>query len=163
MSGKANFVFIFLFVVAVSFESFSQYKLFLIKKNAVVARFEEGEFIRFQWKNSKHFSSGVITGIHRDFFKVGNDDTIYVHQIRKIDLRNHSSTNFHTAASGVLLMAAGAGLFILDLVQLNPNHDVHPGIVTVSCAFVGVGLIAQFVNNNFFKVGRRKKIAILKT
>jgi len=137
-----------------------QTKIILVVRNNIIARYQEGEDIRFQRKGNDYFSYGTITGIHQEYFKIGEADTVYLRQIRRIDLHNKSNTNFNLSGAGQKLIAAGVILYLADGIA----HDfssVSPGIITVSVAFVGVGMFTQFFNNNFYKIGRRKKVAIV--
>ncbi len=138
----------------------AQPKLVLLKGNKVIARFEEGDHIRFERKDLT-IRTGIITGIHSDFIKLGEEDTTYVSQIRRIDLRGVSNMAFHTASSGKKLIIAGLVLVLIDLFNNNPSHELDSGIMTVASIFVGSGVLLQFVNNNYFKIGRKKKVGVV--
>lgn len=140
---------------------FAQRQLVLLKKDLVISRFEEGDRIRFRRKDRDHFTSGIITGIHLDFIKLGEEDTTYLHQIKSIDMRRHSNNSFHTASGGRKLIAAGILLIVLDAVNPNQSNEITPAMLTVSSVFVAAGVFMQFVNNNYFRVGQKRKLTMM--
>ncbi len=148
---------LFLFLICGSVGA--QPRLVLLKKNNVIARFAEGDRIHFQRKDLS-FRSGIITGIHPDFIKLGEDDTTFVRQIKQIDLRGVSNTSFHTASSGRKLIWAGVIFLLIDLFN-GDSAQLDSGVATVSAVFIGSGIFLQFVNNNYFKIGPKKKVAVL--
>lgn len=142
----------------------AQNKLVLLKKDRVVYRFEEGEYIRFKRKDEEGFRRGVITGIHPNFFRI-ETDTTYTYDIAKIDLRGKNYTGFKIAPIGRGIIFAGVGLFLIDIfnttVILDDSYTVDNSVTPVALAFIGTGALMQLVNNNYFKVGRRKKVATM--
>ncbi|NOT75931.1 MAG: hypothetical protein HOP08_13475 [Cyclobacteriaceae bacterium] len=150
-----------LIILTIALNGTAQQKaLVLIKKNSVIARFTEGEKIRFQFKGDKEFASATITGIHKDFIKVNNEDTIYVSEIGVIDMRHHSNNSFHTASSGRKLIAAGVILLFTDMLNSSDSNTISSGVWITSGILAGGGTVMQFFNNNYFKVGRKKKVTI---
>src|SRR5262245_41494428 len=102
-------------------EVHSQPRLVLTKRSKLMASFYEGDRIRFQRKGEDDFTNGVITGIHRDFIKLGEYDTIYWYEIKKVDVRDRPNMGFVTAGKGRVLIAAGVILLLADV--LNPNQS----------------------------------------
>ncbi len=150
----------FILIITCARAVYAQRKLILIKRNFIVSRFSEGERIRLKLRGDDTFTSAIITGIHSDFIKFGEADTVYLEQIVKIDLRYHSNNNFKIASSGKKLIVTGIVLLIADFLALNPSNTIHSGILIISSAFVSTGILLQFINNNYFKVNRKRKVTI---
>ena len=148
----------------ISLTGYSQHRLVLLKKDNVIVSFHEGDRIRFKRKDRDHFNSGFIGGIYPDYFRIG-EDTTYVHQIQKIDLTGLPNSGFKVSNIGFALIIAGSALFIGDLINTTVVQDgeytVHNGVLVSSCLMVGAGVLMQFVNNNYFELGRKKKAVIL--
>ncbi len=142
----------------------AQPQLVLLKKDRVITRFEEGEYIRFQRKDDGGFIRALIVGIHSGYFIVSTD-TIYTYNIARIDLRKKVTTNIKGASIGKGLITAGVALALIDLFNTVVIRDEPFGIdnrvAGVSVGLIGVGGLMQLVNNNFFKIGRHKKVATL--
>ncbi len=137
-----------------SFEVVAQKQLVLIKKNKVVARISEGDFIRFRRKGEDHFTKGFIEGIKQDFFRIG-EDTTYLYDVAAVDLRGHSNSAFKLKDAGVKLIAVGSLLVLADLFN---SHKVDHGVVIVSSALIGSGIILQFFNNDIYKMNHKRRI-----
>lgn len=142
----------------------AQPQLALIKKNHVVSRFGEGEYIRFQKKGSDEFIRALITGIHPGFFMLGGD-TIYHYEVAKIDVSRKTVTNFKVSSIGKALIVAGISLMAIDafntLVIRENDYKLDAGVGVASAALIGTGCMLQIVNNNYFVVGRKRKLASL--
>lgn len=141
----------------------AQNKLVLLKKDRVVYRFEEENIFGSSAKMKMVFG-GVITGIHPNFFRI-ETDTTYTYDIAKIDLRGKNYTGFKIAPIGRGIIFAGVGLFLIDVfnttVILDDSYAIDNSVTPVALAFIGTGALMQVVNNNFFKIGRRKKVATM--
>ena len=143
-----------LFSVIFSIDVLSQKQLVLVKQNKVIVRISEGEYIRFKRKNEDHFTKGIIEGIQQEFFRIG-EDTTYLYNVAAIDMKGRHTSGFKIRESGITLMVAGAVLLIIDAI----NEDkVDSGVVIVSGSFIAAGIIMQFVNDDIYKIGRKKKI-----
>ncbi len=144
--------------------AWAQPKLLLLKNNSRFASFEEGERIRFQKKGEPGFSKGFITGIHSNFFRIG-EDTTYTYEIAQVDLRGKKTTGFKTAALGNTLIIAGVTVFLIDIFNTTVINDdtytLDGGTLTVSLVLVGTGTVLRVFSNNYFKPGRKKKIATI--
>ena len=135
----------------------SQKQLVLVKKNKVIVRISEGESIRFKRKGQDHFTKGIIEGIQQESFRIG-EDTTYLYDVDAIDLRGRPNGNFKVRQAGVMLILAGAALVLIDAVN---SGNVSSGAVGVSGAFITTGVFMLFVNNDIYKVGRKKKIIVM--
>ena len=144
--------------------AWAQPKLLLLKSDSRYASFEEGELIRFQKKGEQGFRRGYITGIHTNFFRIG-EDTTYTYEIAQVDLRGKKTTGFKTAALGNTLVIAGASVFLIDIfnttVVNDDTYQLDGGTLAVSLALVGSGALLRIFNNNYFKPGRKKKITTI--
>lgn len=142
----------------------AQPQLALLKKDHVVNRFKEGEYIRFQRKGSNEFIRAVITGIHPGYFMLG-EDTIYHYQVDRVDVKNKSIQGFKVASIGKALILAGVSLAAIDvfntLVIRDTSYEMEKGVATASVGMVIAGGLLQIFNNNYFKIGRKRKLASL--
>lgn len=143
---------------------YAQPKLVLLKNNTIITRFEEGENIRFKRRADKDFSKSIIQGIHSGFLILG-EDTINFYDIEKIDIRKKPLTTFKTSVMGKTLIVAGASLFIVDyfnqrVIQGNDFRS-NDAVVRGGLILIGVGGILQFLNNNYFRIHGRRKIAAI--
>jgi hypothetical protein len=140
----------------------AQRQLTLIQQNKIVTRFSEGDHIRFQRKDRDYFSSGKITGISQEYFKMGDEDTTYLYQIKRIDLRGLPNSGFKTAEIGPKLMMAGALLILVEVLNKSNGSGTDTSLIVVSTALVGSGIIMLFVNNRYFKIGGKKRVIVMK-
>lgn len=140
-----------------SISALSQKQLVLVKKNKVIVRINEGESIRFKRKDQDHFTKGIIEGIQQESFRIG-EDTTYLYDVAAIDLRGRPNGNFKVRQAGIMLILAGTALVLIDAVN---SGNVSSGIVGVSGAFITTGVFMLFVNNDIYKVGRKKKIIVM--
>jgi len=137
--------------------AYSQRQLVLIKKSKTVLRLNEGEYIRFKRKDRDHYNKGVIQGIHRDYFTIG-EDTTYYYNVAVVDVSGRAVSGFKVRQSGMVLIAAGAVLLIANA---SNSDKIDKEVAIVSGAFVVTGLFMQFVNDDLFKIGRKKKITTM--
>jgi hypothetical protein len=154
----------FTVVIALPLLSSAQYRLVLLKGDNTIISFKEGDYIRFKRKDRDHFTRGFIAGIHQDYFRIG-EDTTYVHQLQKVDLTGLPNSGFRTASIGKGFIAAGLMIFLGDLVNTtlvrDEKYTVHNGVIISSALLVGSGVLMQFVNNDYFVLGRKKKAVIV--
>jgi hypothetical protein len=150
--------------VVLPFVASAQYRLVLLKGDNTIISFREGDYIRLKRKDRDHFTRGFIAGIHQDYFRIG-EDTTYAHQLQKVDLTGLPNSGFRTASIGKGFIAAGLMIFLADLVNTtlvrDEEYTVHSGVMISSALLVGSGVAMQFVNNNYFVLGRRKKAVIV--
>ncbi len=163
--GSKNVILIIIFLLAGLFTPCkAQPKLQLLKGDKRIIYFKEGDYIRFKRNDRDHFTVGYIAGLTADYFRI-KDDTTYIYQLEKIDLSGGENTGFKTQSIGIYLMTAGLLLFFGDMINetvVNDNsYTVNAGVTTASAVLVGAGLLMQFVNNDNFVIGRRKKVVVL--
>ncbi|GAB1445196.1 hypothetical protein MASR2M41_08650 [Flammeovirgaceae bacterium] len=142
----------------------AQSQLALFKNDQVITRYKEGEYIRFQKKDSNAFTRAIITGIYPGYFMLGKD-TIHHYEVAKIDVRSKSVSSFNTASAGKALIVAGASLIAIDafntLVVQDRPYKIERGVRTASFTLIGVGGLMQVFNNKYFKIGPKRKVATL--
>ena len=143
-----------IWILTFSVSGYSQKQLVLIKQNKVIVRINEGEFLRFKRKDQDHFTKGFIGGIHQDYFRIG-EDTTYLFNVAAIDMRGRPNSGFKTRQSGVMLILAGTALVLIDALN---SDNVGPGVAIVSGGLITTGIFMQFVNNDIFKIGHKKRI-----
>jgi hypothetical protein len=142
-------------------QAFGQRQLVLIKGNTVITRFSEGDHIRFRRNDTDYIFNGIITGISQEYFKLGDEDTTYLNQIKSIDLRGLPNSGFKTADMGGKFIAAGAVLLLIDALNTANGNKISTGVVLVSSSFIVVGSAMLIFNNNYFKPGRKKRVIIM--
>ena len=148
-------ILIFFFVALLLYSTGNaQKQLALVKQNKIIVRITEGEFIRFKRKDRDHFTRGFIGGIHQDYFRIG-EDTTYLYEVAAIDLRNRPNSGFKVRQTGIMLIVTGVAVVLIDAFN---SHSVDSGVATVSGSLIATGIFMQFVNNDIFKIGRKKRI-----
>ncbi|MBX2968164.1 MAG: hypothetical protein KF803_02235 [Cyclobacteriaceae bacterium] len=152
------------FFLASVFTGVAQPRLVILKGDKVITWFQEGDYIRFKRKDREHFTVGFIAGLTKDYFRIGQDTT-FIYRLEKIDLSDRDNSGFRTRAIGATFIVAGGVLFLGDLfnetVINDANYTANAGVIGVSAALVGSGLLMQLVNNDYFVLGRRKKVVVL--
>lgn len=144
-------------ILLIASSGYAQRQLVLVKKNKVLAKINEGDYIRFKRKDRDHYTKGFIGGIHKDFFRIG-EDTTYLYNIEAVDARGMATSGFKIRQSGVILIVAGSMLLLIDAIN---SDDVSPGILAASGAFIASGIVMQFVNDDIFKTSHKKKVIIM--
>lgn len=159
-----GFLTVFVFFASLLIRVNAQPQLALMKKDRVITRFEEGEQIRFKKKSDDGYSIALIQGIHPGYIVVA-DDTVFTYEIEVVDLRKKKLTSFKVSSIGKGLMMAGAGLFLVDLfnttVIINSDYQLKDSAWKGSAVLLGLGTFMQFVNNDFFRQHRHRKIATM--
>jgi hypothetical protein len=156
ISKKFQHILYCLFIACSPFKIQSQHQLLLLRKDQVMYRISEGYNIRLQQRN-KDFVSGTIEGIHRDFIILVNKDTIFIKNIRKIYVRRLPNPGLRVADVGTKLIMGGCILAGADYFNSDPKQ-LSSGTLAISGSFIGAGILFQFINNNYFKVGFQRRV-----
>lgn len=139
-----------LFVAA---ESQAQKQFILLKRQTVVARFNEGEYIRLKLKN-KSFKEGRIMQL-QDGLIITSNDTIPFISIDRINTKGRRSKSTQ-ADIGRLLMIAGVGYFAIDQVNtlffIEGQSGIDEGVAITSAALAGTGAILLLTRSPYLKV-----------
>ncbi|MCU0399205.1 MAG: hypothetical protein MUC73_14025 [Cyclobacteriaceae bacterium] len=163
MGCKNVIITLFLFLAVLTLRA-QQPRLAVIKGDKRITYFKEGDLIRFKRSDRDHFTKGFIGGLTQDYLRI-QDDTTFISQIEKIDLSGGENTGFKTRIIGGTFILAGSLLFVGDLINetvVNDNeYKADAAVITVSAVLISTGVIMQFVNNDIFKIGRRKRIVVL--
>ena len=136
----------------------AQPHLALLRHDEVMYTLHPGDRIKFKSKTSNRPRSGTISGIYRDYITLANKDTVYISHIRKIDVSNLPAQGFHVKSAGTKLMLAGAILFIADRASQSNEGGDATGVTVASAALFGTGLLIWIVYNDYFRVGRKKRV-----
>ena len=155
--GMKILFFLIALILLLSSSGYTQKQLVLVKGNKVLAKINEGDYIRFKRKDRDHFTKGFIGGIHQDHFRIG-EDTTYLYNVEAVDARGRATSGFKIRQSGVMLIVVGSALLLIDAVN---SDEVSPGTVAVSGAFIASGIVMQFVNDDIFKITRKKKMIVM--
>lgn len=160
----SKIVILFVVLLHVVSVATAQPRMVLLKTDKVITSFHEGDYIRFKRKDRDNFTNGFIAGISQDYFRIGADTT-YLYQLEKIDMTGKSNSGFKTRLIGTTFITAGGLLFFADMINRtlvqDQSYSPDPGVVAVSASLVGTGLLMQFLNNDYYKFGRRKKVVVL--
>lgn len=141
----------------------AQPQLALLKRDKIITKYGEGEYIRFHRIGDDGFIRAVITGIHPGFFIVGRD-SILTYEVDKIDIRKKSQRNYKVSIIGKKIIEAGVLLFVADLFNTTVIQDrkYHwNNSSNASMVIIGMGTIMQVVNNDYFKINHKRKLATL--
>ncbi|MEQ8302491.1 MAG: hypothetical protein RIB47_03795 [Cyclobacteriaceae bacterium] len=161
----SKFLLLIFFLVLPASQAGAQNRVLLFKKDRIIASFEEGEYIRFTKKQEEGYRRGLITGIYPNYFLM-DTDTTFVYDIAKIDLRGKTITGFKTSSLGRGLLIAGVSLFLIDIfnktVVMGKTYEPDSGVTNTSIILASSGLLMQLVNNDRFKVGRKRKVITLR-
>lgn len=150
MKMKQNFfVLIFLFPIC---SLYGQKQLVLVKRESVVVRFTEGEYIRCKLKN-KQKREGKILEL-TDTQVITSNDTLAITSIESLYMKGKRKVNV-TRGIGGLLFIGGLGYFAID--QINrlvvdgaEDFDEKGAIISLSVAASGAAIL--FVKRPYKKV-----------
>ncbi len=141
----------------------AQRQLALLKGNKIITKYEEGEYIRFQRKGEDGFVHAIITGIHPGYFMLGRD-SVYTYEVARIDIRKKSQRNYKASMIGSRIIQAGVLLLAADVFNTIAimDKDYHWNEASnASLIIIGVGGLLQWVNNDYFKMNHKRKLATL--
>jgi len=143
---------IIFFVAAMITSSFSQKQLVLVKRESVVLRFTEGEYLRCKLKN-KQKKDGKILEL-TDTQVITTNDTLSITSIESLSMKGKRKTNV-TRGVGGLLFIGGLGYFAIDqvnrlIVDGADDFDEKGAVISLSIAAVGAGIL--FIKRPYKKV-----------
>lgn len=141
----------------------AQRQLALLKGDKIITKYGEGEYIRFQRKDEDGFIHAMITGIYPGFFIVGGD-SIFTYEVARVDIRKKSQRNYKASLIGRRIIQAGVLLLVADvfntIVIMDKEYGWN-GASNASLIIIGVGGLLQWVNNDYFKMNHKRKLATL--
>ena len=137
------------FVVTMITSSFSQKQLVLVKRESVVLRFTEGEYLRCKLKN-KQKKEGKILEL-TDTQVITTNDTLSITSIESLSMKGKRKTDV-TRGVGGLLFIGGLGYFAIDqvnslIVDGADDFDEKGAVISLSVAAVGAGIL--FIKRGF--------------
>ncbi|GHM99500.1 hypothetical protein WSM22_09900 [Cytophagales bacterium WSM2-2] len=129
---------VFFILVFVSLSSFSQKQLVIMKNGKVVARFTEGEYVRFVLRNHRHAEGHIVE--LENFSMITSNDTVKFKDILKVNIKKHRAGGRWSRGVGGTFFIGG--LFFLAIGQANAAIGVHSSTLTDEQLFVPLGFSA---------------------
>ena len=142
---------IVIFLIGLTLPALGQEQLVLLKRDRVIGRFTEGDYIYCKMKNGSP-RQGIINELE-EFSIITNNDTIAFNQIASINLR-HRRGALPTIGRGFI--TAGVLYFAVDQVNtliVDGQEGIDSGVVTASAALVGTGLVLIYSKSKYQRVG----------
>lgn len=137
----------------------AQTQLILLKRETVIARWEEGDLLQYKLKSGEK-GLGRIRQLHEFFLVTASLDTIYYHRIAKF--RVHQRIDVTRGLGGALFMG-GILYFLID--QFNTSFIVFGGgqfsrrVITSSLSMVALGTSMVFLKPRYQKTrGRSMRV-----
>lgn len=141
-----------IFMVSVVFGS-AQNQLVLLKRGTVIARFNEGETMKFKMKDNS-LQEGVVLQF-TDVSVITLGDTIEFASIDKINVKGHRKPTTLNKV-GTLLMIAGIGYFVIDQVNtlffVEGQSGIDENVVKASVALTAVGAGFRYIRSPYHKL-----------
>jgi len=130
----------------------AQKQLVLVKRESVVIRFTEGEYLRCKLKN-KQKKEGKILEL-TDTRIITTNDTLSISSIESLNVKGKRKVNA-TRGIGGLLFIGGLGYFAIDqinslIVKGADGFDEKGAIVSLSIAATGAAIL--FIHSPYKKV-----------
>jgi hypothetical protein len=142
-------VLIFLFSIG---SLYGQKQLVLVKRESVVVRFTEGEYMRCKLKN-KQKKEGKILEL-TDTHMITSNDTLSITSIESLSMKGKRKTNV-TRGIGGLLFIGGLGYFAIDQINrlvVDGAEDFDEKGAIISLSVAATGAVILFVKRPYKKV-----------
>jgi len=132
--------------------SMAQKQLVLVKRENVVVRYTEGEYMRCKLKN-KEKKEGKILEL-TDTHIITSNDTLSITSLESLNMKGKRKTNA-TRGIGGLLFIGGLGYFAIDqvnrlIVDGADDFDEKGAVVSLSIAATGAAIL--FIKRPYKKV-----------
>jgi hypothetical protein len=145
-----------LFVVGICFASMvacSQNQLVLLKRGNVIARFNEGETMKFKMRDKSVLEGVAIRFTDVSVITLG--DTVDFAAIEKINVKGRrKSTTLNKV--GTVLMIAGIGYFVIDQVNtllfVEGQSGIDQDVVKASIALTATGAALKYIRSPYQKL-----------
>lgn len=139
--------------ILIGMSATAQNQLVLMKRGKVIARFNEGETMKFKMKDNTVKEDVAIQ--FTDFSIITLSDTLVHNTIEKIHVgKRRKPTALNKA--GTLLMVVGVGYFVIDGVNtlffVEGQEGLDKGVVTTSLILTSVGAACKFIRNPYQKL-----------
>lgn len=163
MKGIQIVIVIFL-LGSISVAQAQTHQLVVLKRDRILARFYEGDMMRFAIYPEKKFRYDRIVAF-TDTTIITTQDTILYYTLSKIDLRNKLDGGLNLKVIGTTLITAGIILPLgdwinVDLIQ-NDDYSFDRGIGTTSAVLIGTGAAMIALNKSHITLYGRKKVKIV--
>lgn len=145
-----------LFVVGICLTSsmaFSQNQLVLLKRGTVIARFNEGETMKFKMRDKSVLEGVAIRFTDVSIITLG--DTVDFANIEKINVKGRRRPTTLNKV-GTVLMIAGIGYFAIDqintLLFVEGQSGIDQDVVKASIALTASGAALKYIRSPYQKL-----------
>lgn len=147
-----RFVFAFIATFLISFTTFAQKELLILKRGHVVASFKEGDYLRVVLKKNHRHTEGHIVELY-DYHMITSSDTIQFKDILKINIKKHrGSPQINRGIGGLLFLG---GILYIGLDRLNnavgvtnnslDNSVLYPALIATSAGAAMIFIRSKYV------------------
>lgn len=147
-------------LLLVSFNSFCQNQLLVIKNDQVKVRYQAGDELVYKRKSLKNPIRSYIISIN-DSTVITDMDTIATHQVERVYFRQGNFLN----VVGGFLVTGGVLIFLVDqvneLIVQGNEASINENVAAISLVSVGIGLPMMLVRKNSHRVGFKKRLRII--
>ncbi len=147
---KLSLIVLFVFLFSASLHA--QKQLILIKRESVVLRFTEGEYLRCKLKD-KQKKEGKILRLS-DTHIITSNDTLSITSIESLNVKGRRKVNV-TRGIGGLLFIGGIGYFAIDQVNrliVKGAEDFDKKVALTSLTMAATGAAILFIHSPYKKV-----------
>lgn len=146
-------LYLIVFFVLISLISVkAQKQLILLKRESVVVRFTEGEYLRCKLKN-KAKKEGKIIEL-TDTHIITSNDTLAISAVESLNMKGKRKISV-TSGLGGLLFVSGIGYFAIDQANrliVKGAGDFDEGVAITSLALTATGAAILFIKSPYKKV-----------
>jgi len=147
---KLGLILILMVCSVISLEA--QKQLILLKKESVVVRFTEGEYLRCKLKNKEKREGKIIELTETQI--ITSNDTLAISSIESLNVKGKRKINV-TRGIGGLLFIGGLGYFAIDqinrlIVDGADDFDEKGAMISLSVAATGAAIL--FIKSPYKKV-----------
>ena len=140
------------FVVLSGISLKAQKQLILLKRESVVVRFTEGEYLRCKLKNKEKREGKILELTETQI--ITSNDTLWISSIESLNVKGKRKVNV-TRGIGGLLFIGGLGYFAIDqinslIVKGADDFDEKGAIVSLTIAATGAAIL--FIKSPYKKV-----------
>ncbi len=150
MGMKVSLIILFVFLVVGTLKA--QKQLILVKRESVVVRFTEGQYLRCKLKN-KQKKEGRIMEL-TDTHIITTNDTLTITSIESLNVKGKRKVNV-TRGIGGLLFIGGLGYFAIDQINrliVSGADDFDEKGAVISLSFAATGAAILFIKSPYKKV-----------
>lgn len=153
MQFRAMKLFLIVFFMLTSLISVeAQKQIILLKRESVVARFTEGEYLRCKLKNKEKREGKILELTETQI--ITSNDTLSISSIESLNLKGKRKVNV-TSGIGGLLFISGIGYFAIDQVNrliVKGAEDFDEQVAITSLVLTASGAAILFLRSPYKKV-----------